>query len=413
MKSYTPYLSSIQSQQAEMEALLIEWSHINSGSTHLQGLAQMLIACQQAFSDLEARETILDLPPRKVIDSHGRVQKESLGKALHLIKRPSAPLQVFLGGHLDTVFPKESPFQRTTRHNDGTLQGPGVADLKGGLVVMLHALKALESSPWAENIGWEVLLNPDEEIGSPGSSDFLFRCGKNNQLGLIFEPSLPTGSFVSERKGSANYTLIMRGRSAHAGREYYEGRNAIFALADVLQTLEHFNDPKQSLTVNAGHIEGGGPVNIVPDLAIARVNMRMGQDVNIDELRHTLRDIETSFNSRDGFSFEIVGDITRAPKPFDAKSKKLFEAVKACADDLGQPCSWQPSGGVCDGNIIASAGCPVIDTLGVRGGKIHTHDEFMILESLQERACLTALLLMRLASGEIHWKEECYDAIDR
>ena len=158
--------------------------------------------------------------------------------------------------------------------DDGTLNGPGVADAKGGIVVMLHALQALEASPLAEHIGWEVLLNPDEEIGSPGSRPLIDSIAPRCDFGLLFEPALGDNQLVSWRKGSGNFSLLVRGRSAHAGRAFAEGRNALVAAAKVVQAISDLNtDPE--VTFNVARIDGGSPMNVVPDLAIVRANVRV------------------------------------------------------------------------------------------------------------------------------------------
>src|SRR3989304_2280040 len=136
----------------------------------------------------------------------GKGIRKPLGNALSIRKRSTAPLRIFLGAHMDTVYPADHPFQKAVRVDQNTLRGPGVADSKGGLVVMLKALEALERSPYAQSVGWEVLINPDEELGSPGSAPLLAQAAKNTHLGLVFEPPLPDGALVGARKRPATLT---------------------------------------------------------------------------------------------------------------------------------------------------------------------------------------------------------------
>src|SRR5262249_7478016 len=147
-----------------------------------------------AFTPLHADMQQIALSPRVIINAKGDESFAPLGNCLMLRKHPAAFIQVFLGGHMDTVFSTSSPFQKAVRSDDTTLHGPGAADMKGGLVVMLKALQALESSPYAGEIGWTVLVNADEELGSPGSRDLLKECASQCQLGLIFEPAYPDGA---------------------------------------------------------------------------------------------------------------------------------------------------------------------------------------------------------------------------
>ena len=137
--------------------------------------------------------------PHELEDSAGSAVREPLGKALLIRKRPEAPLRLLLCCHTDTVYPSDHPFQKSVRIADNILRGPGVTDAKGGLVVMLLALEAFERSPWSAKLGWEVLINPDEEIGSPGSAPLLIQAAKRNDLGLIFEPSFPDGNLAGAR----------------------------------------------------------------------------------------------------------------------------------------------------------------------------------------------------------------------
>src|SRR5262249_39128994 len=152
-------------------------------------------------------------------DDEGREKSRPLGKALAFQSPPRAGPRVLLGIHYDTVFGVDHLFQSVTRVDENTLRGPGVCDAKGGLLVLLHALLALERSPVAGSLAWEVLLNPDEEIGSPGSGSLFAAAAKRNDIGLLFEPALPDGSLVASRKGSGNFTFIVHGRAAHAGRD--------------------------------------------------------------------------------------------------------------------------------------------------------------------------------------------------
>lgn len=389
----------IASQQDAMLEQVIRWSEINSGSTNLAGLARMADEIESAFADLGAGMERLSLTPMHNVNAKGELIEQTLGKALRFRKHADAPLQILLTGHMDTVFPADSPFQTHQRIDLNTINAPGAVDMKGGIIVMLHALLALESSPWAGQVGWEVLINPDEEIGSIGSSPLLVEAAKRNHLGLTYEPGLPDGTLAGARKGSGNFVAVMRGRSAHAGRNPQDGRNAIVALAEfilALQPLAH-----DGITVNAGKLEGGGPVNVVPDLAICRFNVRVSTHEEQKQVEAALQQLTTAFSVREGYSLELHGGFTRPPKILSQANMELFELVKECGVMLGLNLQEKPTGGCCDGNNLAAHGLPNVDTLGVRGSNIHSHEEAMVIDSLTERAQLSALLLLRLASGEI------------
>ena len=221
-------------------------------------------------------------------------------------------------------------------------------------------------------------------------------------VGLIFEPALPDGALAGARAGSGNFNLVVRGRPAHVGREFQNGRSAIYALADAVVALRAMNRPGH-IIVNVGHVEGGGPVNVVPDLAIARINVRVADLSGQADAEARLRQVVADTDRGDGIAAQLHGNFHAPPKPLQGRTLELFEHVADCGRDLGLSLSWRASGGVCDGNKLAAAGLPTIDTLGVRGGQIHSNGEYMVIESLTERARLAALLLMKLASGEISW----------
>lgn len=400
---YAPYLQWIDTQYQAMVELLLNWSAINSGSHHLAGLNHMRQALITTFGTLGGTLEEITLEPMPMVDSSGELVEIPLGKALRISKRPQARHQVLLGGHMDTVFAADHPFQKTTWRDANTLNGPGVADLKGGLVIMLKALEALERSPYAAAIGWEVLINPDEEIGSPGSAPLLAASAQRHQFGLIFEPALADGTLAGARKGSGNFTAVVHGRAAHAGREHPLGRNAIVALAEFIGAIAALTGQQPGITVNPGKIEGGGPVNIVPELAICRFNIRVATPEEQAWVKQRLGAICQDIDSREGISLTLHGGFGRPPKVLDARTVNLFRMIAACGAELGIPIQWRATGGCCDGNNLAAAGLPNVDTLGVRGGHIHSSDEFVLLDSLTERARLTALLLMKLGSGELAW----------
>ncbi|MBA3958514.1 MAG: hydrolase [Parachlamydiaceae bacterium] len=401
MNVYQPYLQSIEAQQDSMVQMLSIWSAINSGSHNILGLSRMVETLASAFNVLGGNSEIIPLKPRTRIDSLGNLIEEPCGAALRITKRLDAPITVLLGGHMDTVYPTDSSFQHTTRINDNTMRGPGVTDMKGGLIVMLKALEALEASPFAKNIGWEVLINPDEELGSPSSEFLWVAAAKRHTCGLLFEPAFGDGSLVNARKGSANFTVVAKGRAAHAGRDFHQGRNAIAAIAHFIVAAEQISDAHTGITLNIGHIEGGGPVNIVPDLAICRFNIRTMNPDDLEEIRQKLHNIIEQIHTQEGISLTLHEQTFRAPKLFDEKHQQLFSAFETCAYALGSKLQSKPSGGACDGNILAAEGLTTIDTLGVIGGNIHTSEEYILLNSLSQRTQLTAYFLMKLANHEI------------
>ncbi|GGB87972.1 hypothetical protein GCM10011352_12410 [Marinobacterium zhoushanense] len=400
-RRYAPWLEWLDSQHEVMLARTLELAEINSGSLNAEGVNRVRAALQRYTEVLGGEAEVLPVAPFALVDEQGQTRHIPLGDALRIRKRPEAPLQLFLCGHMDTVFPIDHEFQTVRWLDDNTLNGPGVADLKGGLMVMLKALEALERSPYAEKIGWEILFNPDEEIGSPGSAPLIADAANRCHLGLIYEPCMPDGNLAGARKGSGNFSVVVKGRAAHAGREHHRGRNAVRALCDFIAALDDLNGQRDGVTVNPGFIHGGGAVNVVPDTAMARFNIRIERPEDETWCLAKLNSLCTAINTREGINLTLHGGFGRRPKLLSRANQALFELARDCGAQLGMALEWKPTGGCCDGNNLAAAGVPNIDTLGVQGGKIHSADEYMLVSSLTERAKLSALILMRLACGEL------------
>ena len=400
---YQQCLDWIDTTAPALREELLRLSDINSGSFNAAGVSTVAQRMAERFAPLGGRQELPDVAPFRSTADDGSERERPLGRALHIRMRADAPLRIFFCGHLDTVFGAEHPFQKAREVNADTLHGPGIADLKGGLLAMWLALAALERSPWKERIGWEVLLNPDEEIGSLGSAPLLAQAAKRNHFGLVYEPAFPDGNLAAARKGSGNFDVIAHGRAAHAGRDFGAGRNAIVACADFIRDLNALNGARDELTINPGYVRGGGALNIVPELCVFKFNVRTAKPDDEGWMRQQLEQLLARANQRDGFRFELRGGFTRPTKPVSPGMQNLMQLVDDCGRQLGLSLQFKPTGGCCDGNNLAAHGLPNLDNLGVVGGEIHSDREFMRFSSLAERAKLSALLLLRLASGELTW----------
>ena len=240
-----------------------------------------------------------------------------------------------------------------------------------------------------------MVINSDEETGSFSSAALIAEAARGKIAALTYEPALPDGTLAGARGGTGNFSIVVRGRSAHAGRNPEDGRNAIVAAADIALRLNAAKGPR--LSVNPARIDGGGPNNVVPDLAVLRVNFRPASEDEIVRAKAHIASAVAMAGAEHDVMIEVHGSFNRPPKPIDAKAAKLFDLVKRGGGELGLDIAWRATGGVCDGNNIAAAGVPVIDTMGVRGGAIHSPDEYLIVESLAERAALSALTILRIA----------------
>ncbi|MEO1040316.1 MAG: hydrolase [Pseudomonadota bacterium] len=393
-------LDWVDSRADHMIDTVKAWSRINSGSRNAAGLERMREVLSEAFSELPGEIRAAELTPSTIVDAKGEVLTLEYTPAMHLQVRPQADIRIVLTGHSDTVFPEQDSFQDWRMLDEDTINGPGVADMKGGLLVMLHGLLALERSPWAGRVGYDVLISPDEEIGSLGSGPLLAELGAEAHLGMTYEPALADGSLAGGRKGSGNFSLRCLGKAAHAGREHHLGRNAIVAAAGFAEQLDRLNGQREAVTFNVSKIEGGGPPNVVPAVGVARFNVRVGTEADADWALGKIKALVAAVNQRDGITADLHGGFTRPPKPMTPANAQVFEWTRAAGQAIGLDIRWKDTGGVCEGNNLWASGCPNVDTLGVCGADIHSHDEIAKLSSFSERARLSAVMLMKFARGE-------------
>ncbi len=398
---YRKWLEEIPARAGEMLPKLRAWCAMPTPSLNADGIGKFVSLLISEFAPWVDTSERLSLNPWETIDERGARIRKSSGPALRCFRRLEAPLRVFLGIHTDVVYADLPNGTVPVREENGRLYGAGAADAKGGIAALLLALQAFERSPFAAKMGFEILLNPDEELGSPGSLPLLGEAAGRNHLGLLFEPALPNGALVSARKGSGNFTAVLRGRGGHAGRDAESGRNSLHGLAEFIMALNAFAAKHPGITVNVGRIDGGGPVNRIPDLGIARFNVRVETGGQAKGVEKFLASQAAEWNAREGYALEFHGGFSSPPKPVEGRTKDLLEATIQCGQELGLALQASPSGGVCDGNKLAALGLPNLDTLGPVGGNLHGGDEWMQIASLAERASLTALLLMKLAAGAI------------
>ncbi len=391
----------IAARHAEISADLIEVANQNSGSDHLTGILRVAQWLEDRMDLRKAHFQRIPLPPRHTINADGDELAVETGPVLRWDFQPQQRRRVLMAIHYDTVFGPADPFQTCELLTTDRLQGPGVADAKGGIMVIRAALQALTQFSLAEDIGWTVVLNPDEEVGSPSSKRLFEQLAPDFDFGLLFEPALPSGGLVAQRKGSGNYTLVVHGRAAHAGRHFADGRNAVVELCRILAKLDALNGKRPELTINVGQVQGGSAVNIVPDLAIGRLNIRMRDVASGEWFEQHLKESVAELNGMEGFSCRSVGGIFSPPKIVNDKMKQLMRAVEdATLAAGGESVHWQDTGGVCDGNKLAAAGLVNIDTLGPIGDGLHSRSEWVSLSSIVQKSQVLVHLLSRFAAGQ-------------
>ncbi len=383
-------IARLPERTAELGALLIEWANINSGSGHLAGLDRMRAALRTAFSRLPG-VALEELPCA------------GTAAALRVSVRPEAPFRILLSGHFDTVYETTDPFQTCRWLDAERVNGPGVADMKGGIVTMLAALEAFEQTPHASALGWDVLLTPDEEVGSHGSRYLFNEAPQRTHFGLVFEPARPNGDIVHSRKGTGGVVATCHGRAAHAAKVPNDGRNAILALAEFLLAASRIPADLPGVLVNVGNIRGGtSATNVVPDFAESELDLRLTKVSDREPLVARLDALAAGINARDGIKLELAYRFNRAPKECSPAEQKLFPEWQRASHDVGLAApNWVHTAGASDGNLLAAAGLSSLDGLGPIGDGLHSNREFVVIPTIAQRAQVVALVLHRLAAGEI------------
>jgi glutamate carboxypeptidase len=391
-KSERALCDRIAKRRAELTEQLRRLVAIPTGHNHKAGLDEVrAILCAR----LEAIGATITLKPGDPKPSWllGGSSGDAPPSAVCAKLVPGLP-RILFAGHLDTVFDPKGSFRELSIAHDGkTATGPGVVDMKGGLITTITALEALHAEGVAAS--WTFVLTSDEETGSYCSEKTLREQARQHDLGLVMEPALPGGELVVERLGSGQFMIETRGRSAHVGRAFETGVSAVTKLAEAITAVGRMPDASKGRIINIGPLEGGEATNAVPDRARAWGNVRFPTREVADELQSMLESLTTPENAMPALAIET--SFNRPAKPMTPEVERLALAARSAAESLGQELPFAKTGGVCDGNILQSEGLPCIDTLGVRGGGLHTPDEWIELESLVERSQLMAVLVSRLS----------------
>jgi glutamate carboxypeptidase len=308
--------------------------------------------------------------------------------------------RVLLVGHCDTVYPVGTLASMPVRVEGERLLGPGVMDMKGGLVAILFAVKALlavREGPLNGTI--RIVVNTDEEPGSHTSRPLWPELAGDVDWALVFEPALEDGSLIHRRKGVGVFQLKVSGRAAHAGAEPEKGANAIVALAKKIVAMADLTDLRLGTTLNAGVARGGNLPYVVPDAAEAMIDIRVPSDAE----RERILDLIGKISAREdvpGTRCRIQGHFHRPPMGPTDVTKRLKQIIEEEAAFLGLPVQWASCGSVSDANNIAAQGVPTIDGMGPSGGRAHSPEEWMNIPSLFQKTALLAGVLDRIVGRE-------------
>jgi glutamate carboxypeptidase len=299
---------------------------------------------------------------------------------------------ILLIGHLDTVYPSGTAARRPFAVRDGRAYGPGTADMKGGVLVGIYALAALAEREHRPFATLSLLLNGDEEIGSPGSAATIAARATAADAVLVLEAARATGALVSARKGIATYQLAVRGRAAHAGASPEQGRNAIVELCHKAVAIDALNGTWPGVTLNVGTLQGGTVSNVVPEEASAAIDVRMPDDASAVAVDSALRAIAAQVVI-EGTQTNLTGGLRHPPMPCRPGTTALLALARRAADELGFTVADVTSGGASDANRPSALGIPTLDGLGPIGAGAHSLQEHILVSSIVPRTALLARLI--------------------
>lgn len=287
-------------------------------------------------------------------------------------------------GHMDTVFPTGEIKKRPFAIKDGKATGPGVSDMKGGLLIALHTLEALKEESVLDKFAVCVVYNGDEEVGSKHSRPLIEACAKQCDRVFVFEPCRPGYRHVLQRKGGGWFKVIARGVASHAGADPEKGRNALVELAHQIVRINEFNNVDNDITAQCTVISSGDKVNIIPDYAELSVDVRVG---TMEEMEIASRFFAELPNTTfiDGTSIEVTGGIDRPPLESVGDAPEMFAIMQAEGEKVGVQAEGISTGGCSDGNFTAALGVPTIDGMGTVGDGSHRVDEHVQLDSIIPR----------------------------
>ena len=291
------------------------------------------------------------------------------------------PYDVMCLGHMDTVFPEGEAAKRPFALHDNRAWGPGVCDMKGGLLVALHALETLKSSGELENMSICVLFNGDEETGSTQSRPLILETAKECRHVLVFEPCRPDYHLVSQRKGGGWFHVEVTGKEAHAGADPHKGVNAVVELAHLVPLIQNLNNENTGTSAQVTVFHGGDKVNIIPSLATASVDVRILDPEEKPRVESFFACLHQKRLSKDA-QVRVTGAIDRPPMAATEKSRTCLELITNQAKALGIDMKAITTGGCSDGNFTAAAGVPTIDGMGLVGANSHRPDEYVELASI-------------------------------
>jgi len=372
----------IKGKQDEMLELIERLVNIDSGSYDKEGVDKVGGILAEIYQELGF---IIEV-----------IEQQDYGNHLVIKHKNAVDPKILLMAHMDTVFPKGTVATRPFRIEGTRAFGPGVVDMKSSHVELIYALMALQNAGDRSYENVKIVLNSDEEIGSPSSRSLIEQQSKGMHYALVVEPARKDGSLVSARRGGGRYTLIVKGKAAHAGIEPEKGRSAIEALAYKIIQLHGLTDHEKGISVNVGMIEGGSSVNTVSPSAIAHVDIRISEMVQAAFLEEKIKEI-CATSEVPGTKIIVEGEISRPPMEKTELTKELLQIIQEVGKEIGVSVSDTATGGGGDASFTAAKGVATVDGLGPVGGNAHSDSEYLEIPTLPERTLLLAKTIQALS----------------
>jgi glutamate carboxypeptidase len=392
---------------AHQEQLLVELTEhvsVNTGTDNIEGIDRyrdMLASDLQELGFATRREAAGPIP---VLTCDGG--SVSVADNLVATRKGSSPQRILLNGHMDTVFSATDDFQTLSVDPDGTLHGPGVLDMKGGIVVMLNALRALSAVGFLEEANITILFNSDEEIGSLGSRALIEELAAQHDMGLVFEGTREN-RMTRSRKGLGQVRFKVTGRESHAGASHEQGVSANLELAHQVVAIEQLTDYERGVTVNVGVMEGGEKRNTIPGCADAYIDLRYPTLADGEYLLGAVDEIAAQTymenpNYPELPTTEVWGVLHRPVKEINIEVDALIAQAMGLSQLIGEPIVGSIySGGGTDGSIAQGVGLPTADSFGLNGSGGHSSREKTSLQSLVARTKLAAIIISRQIQSQV------------
>ncbi|MDA1381541.1 M20 family metallopeptidase [Plesiomonas shigelloides subsp. oncorhynchi] len=356
--------------------------NIDCGTSTVEGVAAVAEMMAQKYRDLNWHTEVVDLGAKA-------------GPGVLATNQPNPDhFDVLLIGHMDTVFPVGTAAERPMSTDAERAYGPGVSDMKAGLLNILWALRHLDQET-LQRLSIGVLMNPDEEIGSIHSHEWIESVAKKAKKVLVAEAARADGSLVKARKGMARYKITFHGKAAHAGNEPENGRSAISEMAHWILAINAMTNFESGTTLNVGIVKGGNGANIVPDHAELLVDVRFWDNAEYHEV-HAKLTAQQEQAFIDGVRITLEREAHKPAMTPSAQTEELMALVERCGAEEGIEITWKAVGGGSDANLTAALGIPSLDGLGPIGAGFHSPDEYLVLDSILPRVRLLQRVLRSL-----------------